>query len=119
MKKHTKLYFEYFDYDRSSFIPCELTGLRAVDIHHIRARGMGGTKKAETIENLMAATREMHLLYGDKQNFISFLDDAHANFLETQEPFITNYADHPAFDELLTYNDLYKTLIKNARRNNR
>jgi hypothetical protein len=38
---------------------------------------MGGTKKADTIDNLMALCREHHLQYGDKKQFIEFLKDIH------------------------------------------
>ena len=61
MKKHTKIYMEYFDYGLEDFIPCEVCGSKAVDIHHIEARGMGGSKSADTIENLMAVCRSCHL----------------------------------------------------------
>ena len=45
---------EYFDYVLDDFIPCEVCGARAVDIHHIENRGAGGDKNKDTIENLMA-----------------------------------------------------------------
>ena len=38
MKNHTKIYFEYFGYDKSDFIACEVCGATAVDINHIDAR---------------------------------------------------------------------------------
>ena len=45
MKKHTKIYFKHFGYDTSDFVPCETCGSKAIDIHHIDARGMGGSEK--------------------------------------------------------------------------
>jgi hypothetical protein len=45
MKKHTKIYLNYFGYDTTDFIPCEVCGSQAVDIHHIECRGMGGARK--------------------------------------------------------------------------
>jgi 5-methylcytosine-specific restriction endonuclease McrA len=72
MKKHTKIYFEHYGYDISDFIACEICGTKAVDIHHIDARGMGGTKK-DNINNLMALCRECHLYYGDKKEFKDYL----------------------------------------------
>lgn len=42
------------------FISCEVCGRRAVDIHHIESRGMGGSKLLDTPENLMALCRECH-----------------------------------------------------------
>jgi len=72
MKKHTKIYFEHYGYDISDFISCEICGTKAVDIHHIDARGMGGTNK-DNINNLMALCRECHLYYGDKKEFKDYL----------------------------------------------
>jgi hypothetical protein len=77
MKKHVKVYFDYFGYDVSSFIPCEICGAKAVDINHIHARGMGGTKKADNIDNLMALCRNCHIEYGDKKQYIDFLTQIH------------------------------------------
>lgn len=77
MKKHVKLYLDYFGYDVSDFIPCEVCGSQAVDIHHIKARGMGGSKKLDTIDNLQALCRECHIEYGDKKEYIDYLKDIH------------------------------------------
>ena len=77
MKKHTMTYFNHFGYDISDFIPCEVCGKTAVDIHHIEARGIGGSKEADNIENLMALCREDHLKYGDKKQYKEFLKDKH------------------------------------------
>ncbi len=63
MKKHTKLYLDYFGYGIEDFIPCESCGAKAVDIHHIEARGMGGDKKADDIKNLMALCQGRSGLY--------------------------------------------------------
>jgi hypothetical protein len=64
-------------YDESDFIPCEVCKAKAVDIHHINARGMGGTGTKDTIENLMALCRTCHVKYGDKKKFIEILQDIH------------------------------------------
>lgn len=77
MKKHTKVYLEFFGYGVEDFIGCEVCGKRAVDIHHINARGMGGTKAEENIENLMALCRSCHIEYGDKKQHIQYLIDLH------------------------------------------
>ena len=74
-------YFNHFGYDISDFIPCEVCGKTAVDIHHIEARGIGGSKEADNIENLMALCREDHLKYGDKKQYKEFLKDKHAEKL--------------------------------------
>lgn len=77
MKKHTKIYLDFFKYDTSDFVPCEVCKDKAVDIHHIEARGMGGSKEADTIDNLMALCRICHILYGDKKNYKDFLKSIH------------------------------------------
>lgn len=75
----------YFGYDQSSFIPCEICGSRAVDIHHIDCKGMGGSKKKDVIENLMALCREDHEYYGDKVQWKSYLREVHSKKMETKE----------------------------------
>jgi 5-methylcytosine-specific restriction endonuclease McrA len=60
MKNHTKVYINEMGYDTTDFISCEVCGKKAVDIHHIQARGMGGSKLLDTIDNLMALCRECH-----------------------------------------------------------
>lgn len=58
-------------------MPCELCDAQLTDIHHIEARGMGGTKKVDTIENLMGLCRSCHLEYGDKKQYMDYLKDKH------------------------------------------
>jgi enamine deaminase RidA (YjgF/YER057c/UK114 family) len=67
MKKHVKTYLDYFGYDQSSWIACEMCGQTAVDIHHIDARGMGGSQTKDTIDNLQALCRKCHMELGDKK----------------------------------------------------
>lgn len=63
---------------------CELTGkIPFVDVHHIDADGMGGSKKIPTIYDLMGLTREAHLYFGDKKQFKEFLYETHNEYLET------------------------------------
>lgn len=83
MKKHTKIYLKYFSYIADDFIPCECCGSRAVDIHHIEARGMGGTDK-DRIENLMAVCRKCHLDYGDKKQYMEWLKKVHSEKIKEQ-----------------------------------
>ena len=82
MKKHTLTYFNHFGYDISDFIPCEVCGKTAVDIHHIEARGIGGSKEADAIDNLMALCREDHIKYGDKKQYKEFLKEKHEEKLK-------------------------------------
>lgn len=77
MKPYTKIYLNHFGYGIEDFIPCELCGNRAVDIHHINARGMGSSKGKDTIENLMALCRSCHIQYGDKKQHIEYLIETH------------------------------------------
>ena len=82
MKKHTKIYLDYFSYGGEDFIPCEVCGSRAVDIHHIHRRGMGGSTDADKIENLMAVCRTCHIEYGDKTQYFELLIEAHKKKLD-------------------------------------
>lgn len=77
MKRHTLLYINHFGYDTSDFIPCEVCGSKAVDIHHIDARGMGSSKMADRADNLMALCRSCHIEYGDKKQYKDFLRTVH------------------------------------------
>jgi len=78
MKKYTKVYFDYFDLTIADFVPCEVCGKKAVDIHHILARSE--YKELENdIENLMAVCRECHIAFGDKVKHLQFLKGIHAN----------------------------------------
>lgn len=82
MRKHTKIYMDYFGYDISDFIPCEVCGKNAVDINHIVARGMGGSKTKDNIENLMAMCRQHHEQFGDKKVYREFLQTKHKSFMK-------------------------------------
>lgn len=79
--KHTTIYMMALGYKIGDYIPCELTGAQAGPIHHIRARGMGGRKSMDIIENLMALTLEKHEEYGDKKQHREFLMEKHLEFL--------------------------------------
>lgn len=56
MQKHTKIYFDYFDFKTASEVMCEACGSPAVDIHHIQRRGEG----RDVISNLIALCRKHH-----------------------------------------------------------
>lgn len=81
MKKHTKIYLDYFGFYETDFISCEICGKQAVDIHHINARGMGGSKSKDTIENLMALCRQDHIEWGDKKQFKEELQQIHDEYI--------------------------------------
>jgi len=83
MKKHTKIYLDAMGYDTTDFIPCEICGAKAVDIHHIEARGMGGSNNRDTIDNLMGLCRKCHVAFGDKtQHKEMFLKEVHLSHIQ-------------------------------------
>lgn len=70
MKSHTKIYFDYFGYDVTDWIKCEMPecGSQSIDIHHVTPRSKFGSKrKAEQdhISNLIALCRVCHNLAHD------------------------------------------------------
>ncbi len=81
MKKHTKIYLNHFGYTTADFIPCEVCQSKAIDIHHIECRGMGGIKSKDTIENLMALCRNCHEKFGDKKQYMDYLKSIHKKCL--------------------------------------
>lgn len=81
MKKHTKIYMKFFGYDISDFMPCEVCGGPGVDLHHIDARGMGGSNNKDGISNLMLLCRRHHIEYGDKVQWMDYLQTQHRKFL--------------------------------------
>jgi len=81
MKNHTKVYLKGMGYDTTDWIPCEVCQSQAVDIHHIEARGMGGSKDADRIENLMALCRKCHNAFGDLKQHKDMLKAVHNHHL--------------------------------------
>ena len=81
LKKHTKIYLKYFNYGLDDFIPCTTCGSRAVDIHHINARGMGGSKTKDYIENLAALCRTCHNKAESSKEFNKKVKDKHLKLL--------------------------------------
>tara|TARA_R110000796_G_scaffold161229_1_gene277928 strand:+ start:946 stop:1245 length:300 start_codon:yes stop_codon:yes gene_type:complete len=74
MKKHTKIYINSLGYDETDFMPCEITGRKGVDIHHI-------VNRENRIENLMLLTREKHVELGEIKSKMVYLLSKHRNFL--------------------------------------
>ena len=90
MKPHVKKYMDALGYTPGDWMPCEVAALEAsdckgkgtaVDIHHIEARGMGGSNDANSPANLMALCRECHEYYGDKRQHTDFLQLVHRTFM--------------------------------------
>lgn len=75
MKKHTKIYIEALGYHETDFMPCEISGQRGIDIHHI-------VDRENRIENLMLLTRELHSELGEVKDKMFYLLQRHMNFLE-------------------------------------
>ena len=76
---------DFFGYGIGDFIPCEICGKSANAIHHIKCKGMGGSKKRDNVENLMALCNEHHLEYGDKKQFLEYLQDIHKQKVKEYE----------------------------------
>lgn len=84
MQPHTKTYMDHFGFTKSDFIPCEICGFQAVDIHHIECRGMGGDPqgKKDVIDNLQALCRECHTNFGDIPELKEKLKEVHLRYIE-------------------------------------
>jgi len=80
MVKYKRTYLQYFGYSKQDFIPCELCGAQAVDIHHIENRKQRKDLEND-INNLMALCRECHLEYGDKKRHKEWLKIKHKELL--------------------------------------
>jgi hypothetical protein len=78
MKLHTKIYYDAFGLDtgdETQFVPSEISGKKAKDIHHIITR-------EDRIESLMAVTREEHEDYGNNKLYNAFLLKIHRRHLQ-------------------------------------
>ncbi len=60
MKKYIKTYLSHFGYGPDDFMPCEMCNTKAVDVHHVEPKGMGGNKTRDNIENLIGVCRKCH-----------------------------------------------------------
>lgn len=109
MKKHIKIYMQYFNYGEQDYIPCEICGARCNDVHHISARGMGGSKEKDFIENLMGLCRADHDR-AENQTFSEFyLNTIHLRFIQYYQETGYNWWEKP--EEAKQY--LYYPLPKN------
>lgn len=83
MKKHLKIYRDYFKIADDDIVLCENCGAVSADIHHIYQKGIGGSKTKDYIENLIALCRKCHnRAHGIEQPKIkkSYLIIAHMRF---------------------------------------
>jgi 5-methylcytosine-specific restriction endonuclease McrA len=79
MAAYKKTYLQHFNYGEQDFIPCERCGRRAVDIHHILYKSLGGD---DSIDNLMALCRVCHDSAHDQKIPMEELQKIHAKFLK-------------------------------------
>ena len=87
MRKHVKIYCDYFGIGEQDFPLCEwCCHNRAVDVHHIEPRGRGGKNpKVDVIENLMGLCRECHQLAEAKLISKEKLQEIHEQKLKDSE----------------------------------
>ena len=81
MKKHVKIFLQNFGWGEQDFIPCLMCGQRAVDIHHIERRGLGGSKDKDYIENLAALCRSCHDKAERNKEFNKIVKEKHLKLL--------------------------------------
>tara|TARA_R100000781_G_scaffold37026_2_gene26228 strand:+ start:1701 stop:2039 length:339 start_codon:yes stop_codon:yes gene_type:complete len=60
MQKHTKVYLDFFGYDISDTIYCEMCNSVAQDIHHLERRTRNKVTN-DYIENLVSLCRDCHI----------------------------------------------------------
>lgn len=84
MLRHKRIYLSFFGYGPEDFVPCEVKGCtkKAVDIHHIDRRGMGGSKTKDFIENLAALCRGHHNRAEDDPEFNERVREWHLKRVE-------------------------------------
>ena len=85
MQKHTKVYFDFFDYGMDDFIPCEMCGSKATDVHHLTKRSKIGSKQErDYIENLIALCRDCHIVAESDTSFNSYCRIQHLELVCVQ-----------------------------------
>jgi len=68
MQKHTKIYINFFGYDESSTILCEMCNQVACDIHHLERRTRNKVTN-DYIENLVGLCRDCHISAESDKSF--------------------------------------------------
>jgi 5-methylcytosine-specific restriction endonuclease McrA len=85
MKKHTKVYLDFFGYGEQSFIPSEISGKPATQIHHIIPKSKQGK---DEIENLIGLSFEEHeQAHFRRQPYLTreCLQEEHKKFIERKK----------------------------------
>ena len=74
LKKYKKIFQKFWGYSDQDIPLCFACNLTvAVDIHHLKPRGMGGNKKLDVIDNLIPLCRPCHVKTDYDKNFNSRL----------------------------------------------
>ncbi len=81
MQKHTKVYFDFFGYDQSDTIYCEMCNSVAQDIHHLEKRNK---TKNDFIENLIGVCRDCHIKAESDSSFNMYCRIRHLELVCTQ-----------------------------------
>lgn len=84
---------DFFGYSIGDYIPSEISGLPATEIHHVTYRSQGGK---DEITNLIALTREEHeQAHFRRGPFLhrEYLMGIHANFMKHYENRDSNSGD--------------------------
>ena len=84
MTNHVRVYLSHFGYDGFSFMPCEVCGGQANDIHHIIYRSKFGKNRKDEqdhIANLMALCRICHDKAHNEILSKDYLKEVHENFM--------------------------------------
>ena len=75
MKKHVKIFLDFYGLVETDVIKCAICNKEANDLHHIECRGMGGSKDKDFIENLIPLCRLHHHQYGDVPHMKQYLKE--------------------------------------------
>jgi hypothetical protein len=81
MQKHTRVYLDFFGYDQSDTIYCEMCNAVAVDIHHLEKRNK---TKNDFIENLIGVCRDCHIKAESDSSFNMYCRIRHLELVCTQ-----------------------------------
>ncbi len=86
MVDYKKTYFNHFGLGLDDVCYCEICYFEGRShrmnwVHHINAKGMGGTKKKYTIEELQGICYNCDVKYGDRTDHKEYLQNIHNQFL--------------------------------------
>ena len=72
---------QFFGYDIASDAICEICETPCGPPHHINARGMGGSKQRDNIENLIGLCHRCHIDAEAHENSKEYLRQVHYKFM--------------------------------------